>query len=46
VDGTDLQELRRMMEIDIVQNEQAHEAEARVWNRRAATPRPSGLSAR
>ena len=31
VDGTDLQELRRMMEIDIVQNEQAHEAEARVW---------------
>lgn len=31
VDGTDLQELRKMMEIDIVQNEQAHEAEARVW---------------
>ncbi|MGB7760538.1 MAG: flagellar motor protein [Bryobacteraceae bacterium] len=31
VDGTDLQELRRMMEIDIVQSEQAHEAEARVW---------------
>ncbi len=31
VDGTDLQELRKMMEIDIAQNEQAHEAEARVW---------------
>ncbi|MGB9458862.1 MAG: flagellar motor protein [Bryobacteraceae bacterium] len=31
VDGTDLQELRKMMEIDIVQNEQANEAEARVW---------------
>jgi chemotaxis protein MotA len=31
VDGTDLQELRKMMEIDIAQNEQAREAEARVW---------------
>lgn len=31
VDGTDLQELRKMMEIDIVQNEQANEAEAKVW---------------
>ena len=31
VDGTDLQELRKMMEIDIAQNEQAHEAEAKVW---------------
>ena len=31
VDGTDLQELRKMIEIDIVQNEQAHEAEAKVW---------------
>ena len=31
VDGTDLQELRKMMEIDIIQNEQANEAEARVW---------------
>jgi len=31
VDGTDLQELRKMMEIDIVQNEHAHEAEAKVW---------------
>jgi chemotaxis protein MotA len=31
VDGTDLQELRKMMEIDIVHNEQRHEAEARVW---------------
>jgi len=31
VDGTDLQELRKMMEIDIIQNEQAREAEAKVW---------------
>jgi len=31
VDGTDLQELRKMMEIDLVQNELAREAEARVW---------------
>ncbi|MGA2039210.1 MAG: flagellar motor protein [Bryobacteraceae bacterium] len=31
VDGTDLQELRKMMEIDIVQSEQAREAEAGVW---------------
>jgi chemotaxis protein MotA len=31
VDGTDLQELRKMMEVDIVQTEQAAEAEAKVW---------------
>ena len=31
VDGTDLQELRKMMEIDILLSEQAAEAEARVW---------------
>jgi chemotaxis protein MotA len=31
VDGTDLNELRKMMEIDIEQSEQANEAEARVW---------------
>jgi chemotaxis protein MotA len=31
VDGTDLQELRKMMEIDISLSEQAGEAEARVW---------------
>jgi chemotaxis protein MotA len=31
VDGTDLQELRKMMEIDIVQGEHAREAEAKVW---------------
>jgi chemotaxis protein MotA len=31
VDGADLQELRKMMEIDIVQSELAREAEARVW---------------
>ena len=31
VDGTDLQELRKMMEVDIVSGEQAAEAEARVW---------------
>jgi chemotaxis protein MotA len=31
VDGTDLQELRKMMEIDIVLAEQAVEAEAKVW---------------
>lgn len=31
VDGTDLQELRKMMEIDLAQSEQAHEAEAKVW---------------
>ena len=31
VDGTDLQELRKMMEIDIGVSEQAAEAEAKVW---------------
>ena len=31
VDGTDLQELRKMMEIALAQSEQLHEAEARVW---------------
>jgi chemotaxis protein MotA len=31
VDGTDLQELRRMMETDIQLREQAAEAEAKVW---------------
>ena len=31
VDGTDLQELRKMMEIDISLTEQAGEAEAKVW---------------
>jgi len=31
VDGTDLQELRKMMEIDIILAEQSAEAEARVW---------------
>lgn len=31
VDGTDLQELRKMMEIDIGLGEQAGEAEAKVW---------------
>lgn len=31
VDGTDLQELRKMMEIDIALSEQAGEAEAKVW---------------
>jgi chemotaxis protein MotA len=31
VDGTDLQELRKMMELDIALSEQAAEAEARVW---------------
>jgi chemotaxis protein MotA len=31
VDGTDLQELRKMMEIDIVLSEQSAEAEAKVW---------------
>ncbi len=31
VDGTDLQELRKMMEVDIIQTEQAAEAEAKVW---------------
>jgi len=31
VDGTDLQELRKMMEIDLVHSEQAYEAEAKVW---------------
>lgn len=31
VDGTDLQELRKMMEIDIALAEEANEAEARVW---------------
>jgi chemotaxis protein MotA len=31
VDGTDLQELKKMMEIDIALAEQASEAEAKVW---------------
>jgi len=31
VDGTDLQELRKMMETDIALSEQAQEAEAKVW---------------
>jgi chemotaxis protein MotA len=31
VDGTDLQEIRKMMEIDITLSEQAGEAEAKVW---------------
>ena len=31
VDGTDLQEIRNMMEIDIALSEQSAEAEARVW---------------
>src|SRR5258708_7872100 len=31
VDGTDLQELRKMMEIDIALAEQTSEAEAKVW---------------
>jgi chemotaxis protein MotA len=31
VDGTDLQEIRKMMEIDIDLTEQAADAEARVW---------------
>jgi chemotaxis protein MotA len=32
VDGTDLQEIRKMMEIDIEVSEQSSEAEARVWD--------------
>ncbi len=31
IDGTDLQELRKMMEVDIIQSEQIAEAEAKVW---------------
>jgi chemotaxis protein MotA len=31
VDGTDLQEIRKMMEIDILLAEQSMEAEAKVW---------------
>ena len=31
VDGTDLQEMRKMMELDIAMAEQASEAEAKVW---------------
>jgi chemotaxis protein MotA len=31
VDGTDLQELRKMMEIDMALSEQSMEAEAKVW---------------
>jgi chemotaxis protein MotA len=31
VDGTDLQELRKMMELDIAMSEQASDAEAKVW---------------
>ena len=31
VDGTDLQELRKMMELEIALSEQASDAEARVW---------------
>jgi chemotaxis protein MotA len=32
VDGTDLQEIRKMMEIDILSGERAAEAEAKVWD--------------
>jgi chemotaxis protein MotA len=32
VDGTDMQELRKMMEIDIALSEHAAESEARVWD--------------
>jgi chemotaxis protein MotA len=32
VDGTDLQEIRKMMEIDINVSEQSSEAEAKVWD--------------
>lgn len=32
VDGTDLQEIRKMMEIDIDLSEQSSEAEAKVWD--------------
>jgi chemotaxis protein MotA len=32
VDGTDLQEIRKMMEIDINLSEQSSEAEAKVWD--------------
>jgi chemotaxis protein MotA len=32
VDGTDLQELRKMMEIDIISGERAAESEAKVWD--------------
>ncbi|HLK69755.1 MAG TPA: flagellar motor protein [Bryobacteraceae bacterium] len=32
VDGTDLQEIRQMMEIDIEVSEQASESEAKVWD--------------
>jgi chemotaxis protein MotA len=32
VDGTDLQEIRKMMEIDIDVSEQSSEAEAKVWD--------------
>jgi chemotaxis protein MotA len=45
VDGTDLQELRKMMEIDIVQNEQAARPKPRSGSRRAVTRQPLGLSA-
>ena len=31
VDGTDLQELRKMMEVDMILSEQSLEAEAKVW---------------
>jgi chemotaxis protein MotA len=31
VDGTDLQELRKMMEVDMILGEQSQEAEAKVW---------------
>ena len=46
VDGTDLQELRKMMEIDIALAEQTAEAEAKVWDAPAAMRRPSASSAR
>ena len=46
VNGTDLNALRGMMELDIALDEKAAEAEAKVYESQAGMRRPSELSAR
>jgi chemotaxis protein MotA len=46
VDGTDLQELRKMMEIDIALSEHTAESEARVWDSAGGMRRPLESSGR
>jgi chemotaxis protein MotA len=46
VDGTDLQDLRKMMETDMALREQAAEAEAKVWDAAGGMRPPSASSGR